>query len=67
MSFINCDKRNFRAVTTKLLFSRPLTLIIIPLSQKKSSGNITQNESEIFVQNAGAPGRKKDKGITYKK
>lgn len=39
-----------------LLFSRPLTLIIISLFQKKSRGNVAQNENEIFVQNAEGPG-----------
>jgi hypothetical protein len=55
------------ARTVACSLSVPLTLIIIPLFHKKSRGNVAQNESKNFVQIAGAPGRKKGKGITYKK
>ena len=46
-------------------FSVPLTLIIIPLFQKKSRGNVAQNESKIFVQIAGTPGRNGYKSVIF--
>jgi len=53
------------ARTVACSLSVPLTLIIIPLFQKKSRGNVAQNESKIFVQIAGAPGRDGYKSVIF--